>query len=150
MTDVERELDTLTGAFFRAVSFERGQRPNYAAIRALFVDDGRLIRNTGDAPEPASVREFIEARASSFASGEMERFSETEASAITELYGGVAHRWSTYDKSGVRDGVAFQARGLISTQFVRTPEGWRMTSMAWDDERPGEPIPPRYQTTGSQ
>ncbi|OLB74470.1 MAG: hypothetical protein AUI14_23435 [Actinobacteria bacterium 13_2_20CM_2_71_6] len=144
MSDVERELRELTEAFFRSVSFERGGSPQYGAIRALFVDGGRLIRNIGDAPEFASVEEFIESRQALVASGELEMFSETEASAITELYGGVAHRWSTYDKAGVSGGVAFEARGLISTQFVRTPDGWRMTSMAWDDERPGNPISPRY------
>jgi hypothetical protein len=31
-------------------------------------------------------------------------------------------------------GAAFAARGRIATQFVRTPGGWRITSMAWDDE----------------
>ncbi|MEN3307321.1 MAG: hypothetical protein V7603_3523 [Micromonosporaceae bacterium] len=144
MSEVEGELAELIEAFFRSVSFERGERPRYEAIRALFVDGGMLIRNTGDAPDFASVEEFIESRQAIFASGEMEMFCETEASAITELHGGVAHRWSTYDKAGVRGGVAFEARGLISTQFLRTADGWRMTSMAWDDERPDNPIPPRY------
>jgi hypothetical protein len=46
----------------------------------------------------------------------------------------VAHRFSTYEKRGVRDGTPFAARGRIATQFVRTPGGWRITSMAWDDE----------------
>jgi hypothetical protein len=41
---------------------------------------------------------------------------------------------STYEKRGVRDGTAFAARGRIATQFVRPPGGWRITSMAWDDE----------------
>jgi len=35
------------------------------------------------------------------------------------------------------------ARGAISTQFVRTPGGWRIGSMAWDDERPGLELPAR-------
>jgi len=144
MSAVEQELQELIEAFFRSVSFERGAGPQYGAIRALFVDKGMLIRNSGGAPEIALVEEFITSRQALFASGELEMFSETEASAITELYGGVAHRWSTYDKAGVSGGVAFAARGLISTQFVRTPVGWRMTSMAWDDESPDNPVPPRY------
>jgi hypothetical protein len=144
MSDVEQELQELTEEFFRSVSFERGAGPQYEAIRALFIDEGRLIRNSGDAPEIASVEEFIKSRQALFASGELEMFSETEVSAITELYGGVAHRWSTYDKASMSGGVAFEARGLISTQFVRTPDGWRMTSMAWDDESPDNPVPARY------
>jgi len=34
----------------------------------------------------------------------------------------------------VLNGEAFAARGVIFTQFVRTPAGWRMSAMAWDDE----------------
>jgi len=30
---------------------------------------------------------------------------------------------------------------MISTQFIFTPAGWRMSSMAWDDERPGLELP---------
>jgi hypothetical protein len=49
-------------------------------------------------------------------------------------FGKVAHRFSTYEKRGVRDGTAFAARGRISTQFARAPGGWQITSMAWDEE----------------
>jgi hypothetical protein len=92
----EDELAALTAAFLRSVTFAPGERPDYEAIRKLFID------------------------------------------------GDVAHRMSTYAKRGVRDGAAFAARGVISTQFVRTTDGWRMSSMAWDDERPGLPLPERY------
>jgi hypothetical protein len=34
--------------------------------------------------------------------------------------------------------------GGIATQFIRSPVGWRMSSMAWDDERPGVVLPARY------
>jgi hypothetical protein len=42
------------------------------------------------------------------------------------------------------DEAAIDARGAISTQFIRTPDGWRMSSMAWDDERPGLALPTHY------
>jgi hypothetical protein len=38
-------------------------------------------------------------------------------------------------------GVAIAARGMISTQFILTLQGWRISCMAWDDERPGLTIP---------
>ena len=68
-------------------------------------------------------------------------FEETESAARTDVFGNVAHRLSVYAKRGVQDGVAFSGRGMISTQFVRTPAGWRITCMAWDDERPGLAVP---------
>jgi hypothetical protein len=78
------------------------------------------------------------------ASGELTRFRESELSETTEIFGNIAHRFSAYEKSGTLKGVPFQARGMISTQFVLTPAGWKMSAMAWDDERPGLSIPDRY------
>ena len=129
------ELERLTREFFAAVSFEAGERPEYDAIRALFIPAGLLIRNTGDAPEVTTVDEFIAPRAALFESGALTSFYEGELSAVTERFGTVAHRFSAYEKRGVQNGTAFEARGAISTQFVLTPDGWRMSSMAWDDER---------------
>ena len=77
---------------------------------------------------------FIEPRRALVGSGVLTSFEEVETGAVTESFGKVAHRFSTYEKRGVRDGAAFAARGRIATQFVRTPGGWRITSMAWDDE----------------
>ena len=69
------------------------------------------------------------------------RFREVELSGSTRIFGNVAHRFSAYAKSGTLKGVAFEARGMISTQFISTPSGWRMSAMAWDDERDGLTIP---------
>jgi hypothetical protein len=77
-------------------------------------------------------------------SGALTHFREVEIAAITEAFGNVAHRFSTYEKRGSMHGSEFAARGAISTQFVRTPSGWRISSMAWDDERPGLVLPDRY------
>jgi hypothetical protein len=34
---------------------------------------------------------------------------------------------------------------FISTQFVKTTAGWKISAMAWDDERPGLSIPEHYE-----
>ena len=125
---------TLLQDFFRAVSFEPGQRPGYDAIKGLFVPGGLLIKAIG-APEVATVEQFIAPRLALVESGALTEFHESERSGETQEFGNVAQRWSVYDKRGVQDGVAFAAVGRISTQFVRTPSGWLITAMAWDDER---------------
>jgi hypothetical protein len=76
--------------------------------------------------------------------GELTRFREAELSATTEVFGNVAHRLSGYIKSGTLKGAAFEAKGLISMQFVRTQAGWKVSSMAWDDERDGLKLPQQY------
>ena len=141
---VKDELDRLTTEFFRAVSFESGETPPYENIEKLFVDAGLLIKNSATTPEISTVHQFLAPRQAMVASGELTRFREFELSETTEIFGNVAHRFSAYEKSGTLKGVPFKGRGMISTQFLLTPVGWKMSAMAWDDERPGLSIPDRY------
>jgi hypothetical protein len=142
---VKRELDQLIAAFFRAVSFSSGAPPPYGDLHRLFVENGLLIKNSSATPEIATVSQFIESRAHMVRSGELTAFREVELAEITERFGNVAHRFSTYEKSGTLNGAPFVARGVISTQFIMTPDGWKISAMAWDDERPGLTIPHHYQ-----
>jgi hypothetical protein len=136
----EDELAALTAAFLAAVTFKPGERPAYGVIRDLFIAQGLLIKNVGE-PEIATVDEFIAPRQELFDSGALTEFEERELAHVTEVFGNVAHRMSTYSKRGVQNGASFEARGMISTQFVLTADGWRMSAMAWDDERPGLALP---------
>lgn len=136
-TSVKLELDRLATAFFEAVSFEPGSTPSYERIPTFFIERGLLIKNTGTTPEISTVREFTEPRQALVDSGTLTRFRESEIAESTANFGNVAHRFSAYSKSGVSAGVPFEALGMITTQFVRTPLGWRISAMAWDDERPG-------------
>lgn len=142
------ELDRLTREFFSAVSFEAGESPAYEKIASLFIESGLLIKNSGSTPEVSTVPAFIEPRQAMFRSGELTRFSEAELSEKTEIFGNVAQRFNAYAKSGTLKGIPFSARGMISIQFVKTPAGWRMSSMAWDDERPGLAIPAEFERAG--
>jgi len=140
-----RVFERLVGEFFQSVSFRTGERPNYRHLHELFVPGGMLIKNTGESPEISDVPQFIESRQKLVDAGQLTAFLEVERAEITEWFGNIAHRLSAYDKRGTLNGQAFEARGVISTQFIRTPAGWRISSMAWDDERPGLTIPDAYQ-----
>jgi hypothetical protein len=139
----KHELDRLIDQFFRAVSFEAGAQPHYSDIYQLFVEAGLLIKNSGAAPELASVDQFIAPRAAIVSSGEVTSFRETELAERTDIFGNVAQRFSAYAKSGTQNGQPFAARGMIATQFILTPAGWKISAMAWDDERPGLTLPER-------
>lgn len=142
-TGAASATSSLLAAFFAAVSFDEGAEPAYDGLHALFVERGLLVRAATGVPEAAGVREFIEPRRALVRSGRLKRFREWEISAREQAFGNVAHRFSVYGKSALLDGVATEARGMISTQFVRGPQGWRITVMAWDDERPGLAVPER-------
>jgi hypothetical protein len=134
-------IRTQLAAFFEAVSFNPGERPGYDAISGLFIEGGMLIKNSGELPEISTVEQFVAPRQALVDSGELSEFQEFEIAGISQIFGNVAHRYSTYGKHGVTNGVQFDGRGVITTQFIRTPVGWQISSMAWDDERPGLSIP---------
>lgn len=143
---VMNELQALLAQFFKAVSFETGQRPNYDHIYSLFIERGLLIKNLAARPEISTVAEFIAPREAMVRSGALTQFHEAELSEITEVFGNVAHRFSAYTKSGTMNETPFEARGVITTQFIRTKQGWKISSMAWDDESDNLHIPDRYKT----
>jgi len=138
------EIDTLTAAFFRAVSFGDGETPPYANLYDIFIESGQIIKNSSSSPEIYTVRQFIEPRQRIVESGELKSFRESETEEITEIFGNVAHRLSVYEKHGLSTGAMIEGRGVISIQFIATPTGWKISAMAWDDERPGLTIPERY------
>ena len=140
-TAVKQELDSLSTRFFRAVSFEPGDKPAYDDIHSLFITAGLLIKSTASTPEISTIAGFIAPRQALVDSGALTRFKEWELSEITQVFGNIAHRYSAYGKAGTQDGKAFEARGVISTQFIKTPQGWKMSAMALDDERPGLSLP---------
>src|SRR3954469_17525982 len=133
VAEAEDALAALMQAFFAAVSFDAGGTPGYERIAGLFAGGGQLIDNTGGAPAIATVAEFVAPRRRAVEAGELTEFLEVEESAATEAFGGVAHGWSPSPRRGGGGGEPFAGRGAIATQFVLTPEGWRISSMAWDD-----------------
>ncbi len=142
---IKTELDRLAQEFFQSVSFTPGNAPDYQHIHTLFIERGLLVKNVSPTPEISSVSEFIAPRHESVRAGYLTEFHEAELSEFTEVFGNVAHRFSAYTKSGTLKGSSFNGRGMISTQFINTPLGWKMSSMAWDDERPGLQLAPGWE-----
>lgn len=134
VTDAKAELDGLMRAFLGAFTNTGGSPANLDAVREVFIPQGTIINNAGDEPVVYDVDAFIEPRRRILTDGTLTEFSEGEVAERTEIHGSIAHRFSEYRKSGFLDGQWFEGSGRKTTQFVRTPAGWRMSSMAWYDE----------------
>ena len=130
-------VEAVLQKFFSVVSFPPGGSPEYEKLAGLFSADGRLIRASAEVPLDLSVSDFIVDRRRAYESGELTSFHEAELSADTEIFGRIAHRLSVYEKRGVLNGAEFRAQGVISAQFIQIRAAWKISSMAWDDEREG-------------
>ncbi|MFF9510080.1 DUF4440 domain-containing protein [Streptomyces sp. NPDC014724] len=120
-------------SFLGAFTNTGGSRPNVGAVREVFIPQGMIIKNVGDEPVIYHLDAFVEPREKILTDGTLTEFSEWEVAERTEIFGSIAHRFSEYRKSGFLNGEWFEGSGRKTTQFIRTPVGWRMSSMAWDD-----------------
>ncbi|MEU3461047.1 DUF4440 domain-containing protein [Streptomyces sp. NPDC006733] len=134
MSDAKTELDTLMRTFLGAFTNTAGSRPDVGAVRAVFIPQGMIIKNVGATPVVYDLDSFVAPRERILTDGTLTEFSEWEVAERTEIFGSIAHRFSDYRKSGFLNGEWFETTGHKTTQFVRTPDGWRMAAMAWDDE----------------
>jgi len=115
MNSIDSQLTAMTEAFFRAVSFQPGEKPDYQRIHGLFIDGGLLIKNSDPSPQISTVEQFIAPRQSLVDSGALTSFEEAEIAHRTDIFGRIAHRLSSYRKVA---GDTAEVRGVISTQFV--------------------------------
>ena len=129
------EIDKITTVFFDLFTNTNGGIPNLKRIKDLFISNGMIISNTNGDPEIYNLEEFIVPREKMLINGTLTDFSEGEISHRTEIYGNVAHRFSLYEKSGKLNGVDFESKGVKTIQFNKVNEEWKISSVAWSDEK---------------
>ena len=130
----ELAIDELTARFFTTFTNRGGVIPDFDRFDELFIPEATLIKNVGGTPVVYDVASFLEPRKTILTDGTVREFSEYETSAQTHAYGNIAQRLSRYEKSWIASGVRVEGRGAKVTQFVRTPQGWKISSVAWDDD----------------
>lgn len=130
-------IDLLVRSFFALFSNRGGVVPDLNGIFDLFVPRGIVSKCVAVPPEVSTLEEFIAPRRELLSNGSVREFHEVETSESTLILGHLAQRVSGYTKSGVLNGTPFSTRGVKLFQFIRTSDGWRIVSVAWDDERVG-------------
>lgn len=134
MQSDEDAIDELTAAFFGAFNNCNGAKPDLDRLYPLFMSEAIIVKNVGGATEVYDVAAFIEPRREVLTNGSLADFREEEVSETTEIFGTIAQRFSRYEKSWTAAGQPRTGSGAKSIQFVRTPEGWKISALAWDDE----------------
>lgn len=130
--------DVITGPAEEARDWDR--------LRSLFLPGARLVYlQTTQAGEerlhPMTVEDFIRIVTPLYATGG--GFWERDIGHRIDRFGNVAHVFTAYETRRAADGPVV-ARGINSVQLVRHEGRWWVANLAWDTERPGNPIPPEY------
>lgn len=135
------EVSRVATIFFAAFTSGPECDAQLEALREVFLPQALIVKTCGHQPTMYDVDTFIAPRRALLTSGTLTQFREWEVSERTELFGSIAHRFSSYAKCGIQNGSAFSVRGMKTLQFVRSTAGWRISAVAWDDERDGLTVP---------
>jgi hypothetical protein len=141
--DVET-IDAIVAALYNVISGPAGER-DWNRFRSLFLPEARMGAAHKNEDGTFSARTFTP-------DGYVERagkyfkehaFFENELSRKMEQFGQEAHVFSTYESRNAPGEKPF-ARGINSLQLFNDGKRWYVVSIFWDEERPDNPLPPKY------
>lgn len=137
-------INEVVAAVYATISGPAGER-DWAFFRTLFTEDAKMMamRRTPEGESvgrPMSVDDYIERAGAFFGENP---FYEREIARTGEMFGSVAHCFSTYASYRDPDGEPFD-RGINSIQLARFGTTWKVVSIVWDSESPTNPIPAKY------
>ena len=139
-------MDAILTAVYDVISGPAGKKRNWDRMRSLFLPGGRLIptnpRQTGGyGSRVLTVDEYI-ARAESFF--EKEGFYERESARKSEMFGQIAHVFSTYESRHAPDDPKPFQRGINSFQLMNDGTRWWIVTIFWQGEDEKNPLPQKY------
>ena len=132
-------LSDVVDTMYAMVSGPAGPR-DWALQEQVFHPDARQMRTGVDAEGKAWIKlmtlaDYAADTTPFFAAND---FFEVEVGRRVQQLGNMAHVWSVYEARKAPDDEVPERRGINSIQLFRNAIGhWQITSMIWDNERPG-------------
>jgi hypothetical protein len=144
-TDVN-SVDAIIAALYDVISGPAGKARDWNRMRSLFLPEGKLVA-TGQRPTGELVKRVMTVEDYITNSGpilEKNSFFEKELSRKQEVYGHIAHCFSTYEsRRALTDTEPFM-RGINSIQLYYDGKRWWILSVFWQSETKELPIPKEY------
>ena len=144
MEEKINQIDVVISNLYDSISFKKGERPDLDKLKGLFIDEARLIRTTKDSHELMKVAEFLSSFNSRIDAGNFIKFREYEIKKKIELFGGIAHVFSTYETEYETHEGNFNSRGINSIQLIEISGEWKVVNIFWYNEDDEYKIPQEY------
>ena len=143
--DVE-SIDAIIKALYDVISGPAGEVRNWSRMRTLFLPEAKMVAtgtsNTGEIVKRVmTVEDYITRNGPVL---EKNGFFEEEIFRKQEVYGRIAHCFSTYaTKRTSADKEPFM-RGINSIQLYNDGKRWWILSIFWQSENKDTPLPKEY------
>jgi hypothetical protein len=145
-------VDSIVAALYASVSHGPAASPDFERLRGIYLYVGMFIPPKRPGTENFTVMD-VDAFAERVAKAAAERktsgtpatgFFEREIARRTDCFGNVCQVFSTYESRHTPDDAKPFERGINSIQLLRDGSRWWIASVAWDAERPDNPLPTQY------
>lgn len=140
-------LNAIINSLYQVISGDAGVKRDWDRFRTLFHPSARMIP-TGKHPQSgiygatSLTPDDYKNRAAAFL--EKEGFHEREIGRRTEIYGNIAHVFSTYEgKKKLTDEKPF-IRGINSFQLLNDGKRWWVITIFWQQETPDNPLSKKF------
>jgi len=139
-----KSLDAIMRAIYEVISGPAGDR-DWKRFRSIVLPQARFTQ-AGKDPDGMtfviswSVDEFIRDAGEVFSK---QPFFENAIVNRTETYGNMAQVFSSYESRHAPGEKPFE-RGINSIQVLNDGKRWWVISIAWDSERPGNPLAAKF------
>lgn len=140
-------IQAVISTVYEVISGPASEERDWDRFRSLFAPGARLIptrRNDATGHTEASiitVEDFVELAGEAYK--RPGGFFENEIGQTTEVYGNIAHSFSSYESFREGESEPFM-RGINSFQLYNDGEKWQVLSIMWQAERPDNMIPGKY------
>jgi hypothetical protein len=141
-----KTVDAIVAALYQVISGPAGETRNWNRMRSLFLPEAKLVA-TGQRPNGELVKRVMTVEEYILKSGpvlEKNGFFETEIARKQEVYGHIAHCFSTYESKRVFTDTLPFMRGINSIQLYFDGKRWWILSVLWQSENADLPIPKQY------
>ena len=137
-------MDAIMRTLYQVISGPMGGR-DWNHFRSIFLPQARFteVHKMPDGSFSVitwSVDEFVHDATDVFSK---ESFYESAIVNSPERYGNMAQVFSSYESRHAPGEKPF-ARGINSVQLLNDGTRWWVVSIAWDSERPGNPLPAKF------
>ncbi len=136
-------LDSIMRALYEVISGPAGTR-DWNRFRSIFLPQARFTEvhksEDGFSVITWNVDEFVRDATDVFS---REGFYESAIVNFPERYGNMAQVFSSYESRHAPGEKPF-TRGINSVQLLNDGTRWWVVSIAWDSERPNNPLPKKF------
>ena len=139
-------MDAIIAALYDVISGPAGKKRDWDRMRSLFLPDARLIPSGprpggGYGARVGAVEDYITRSAPYL---ETQGFFEREIARKTDMFGNIAHVFSTYESRHKADEEKPFARGINSIQLINDGKRWWIVTVFWQGEDEKHPLPEKY------